>query len=82
MNPEIKSSHEKIKEVLEDSEAAYQYERLELKVLGEKAELEYREEKGRKEETMRIAIKLKEKEFPIEEIADLTGLSLDEIKKI
>ena len=38
--------------------------------------------KGEKKASKKVALKLLAHNFPIEEIADITGLSIDEIKKL
>ena len=39
-------------------------------------------EKGEKKKSKKIALKLLARNYPLDDIADLTGLSIDEIKKL
>ncbi|MCQ2975673.1 MAG: Rpn family recombination-promoting nuclease/putative transposase [Bacteroidales bacterium] len=71
---------ERLNQITERS--ALQVEREEGREEGRKEGIKKGMEKGREEEKIKNAKKMKSKGYPIEEISEITGLSIDEIKEI
>jgi len=82
MNKSIKLADEKVKEVLSDGENERLYERLELKKHEIETEFKDAETRGKISEKKKIAISLLKKEYGINEVVDVTGLSIDEVQKL
>ena len=70
--------HEKARIVLQNQDEYLAYIRAEQAEQDIKAQIRYAEEK----KAMEIAIKLKKLDYPINEIAEITDLSVEEIKKL
>ena len=86
MDEYAKQLYKKTEEVLQDKATYLSYIRAEQAKLDEQAQMEYREEKGRekgkKEEKIENAKKMKNKGISLEDIFEITGLDIEFIKKL
>lgn len=74
--------YKKTGHVLQDRAEYLTYIRAEQAELDKKAQMKYREEKGKEEKEVEIAINLKNKGISLEIIAETTGMSISRIKKL
>ena len=65
-----------------DNEMKYQYKRKSIELLLQDTILEKGIENGEKQKALEIAEKLLKKGFSVEEVADDTGLDVEEVKAI
>ena len=86
MDEFAKTICEKSTHILQDQKEYLAYIRAEQNELDQKAMIKYAKKKGRKEgreeEKVEVAIKLKKLDFPIEQISEVTGMSITKIKEI
>ena len=90
----IKIAHEKIEELLKDEDFLHELNKREQADLKYEGEMAYREEKGKKEgieegiekgikqTELNVAKRMKNSNFSFDDIAKITGLSLEEIEKL
>ncbi len=90
----IKIAHEKIEELLKDEAFLHELNKREQADLKYEGEMAYREEKGKKEgieegiekgikqTELNVAKRMKNSNFSFDDIAKITGLSLEEIEKL
>jgi len=81
-SPEIAKAVGVIMELSEDERTRLLAESREKYRRDEEARLEYREEKGRQEERQEVARRLLLKKQSLEMVAEVTGLSLEEVKAL
>ncbi|MCL2114950.1 MAG: hypothetical protein FWH29_01880 [Methanobrevibacter sp.] len=82
MDESVNKMFEKTIHVLQDQREYLAYIRAEQADLDYKAQIKYATDKGREEEKIKIAIKLKKLDYPLKEIAKITGMPVKEIKKL
>ncbi|MCL2156971.1 MAG: hypothetical protein FWH54_03000 [Methanobrevibacter sp.] len=78
MDKHINKIYEKAQLALQNQEEYLAYIRAEQAELDRKAQIKYGERKGKIE----VAIKLKKLGYPIKEIAEITGISVEKIREI
>ena len=81
-NKELKEAKEKLDKITEDARMQQLAWWREKAIYEENTMLNSSYKKGRKEEKLENARKMKEKNIPIETIVEITGLTKEEIEKL
>ena len=81
-NEELKEAKEKLDKITEDARMQQLAWWREKAIYEENTMLNSSYKKGRKEEKLENARKMKEKNIPIETIIEITGLTKEEIEKL
>ena len=81
-NEELKEAKEKLDKITEDARMQQLAWWREKAIYEENTMLNSSYKKGRKEEKLENARKMKEKNIPIETIVEITGLTKEEIEKL
>ena len=82
MDSFAKNVYNKAERLLQDRDGYLAYIKADQAERDKEAQLRYGEEKGKKEEKVEIAIKLKNKGYSLEEISEITALTIDFIEKL